>query len=111
VQRAVWSESVSTDEAHARYLARRRYNALRRDQAALRRVEVAELIVAAGGFLVPGVRSRIAAKLGVHRSTVSRDVAALLRGLPSPWCPCCGAASSRALDRLEELLASKQAAS
>jgi len=103
-RRSWWSETVSTDEAHARYLGRRRYNSLRRDQAAMRRIEVAELIVAAGGFLVPGVRSRIARHLGVHRSTVSRDVRALLRGLPAPACPCCGALRARALDRLEELL-------
>jgi hypothetical protein len=103
-QRSWWSETVSTDKAHGRYLGRRRYNALRRDQAAIRRIEVARLVVAAGGFLVPGVRSRIAAELGVHRSTISRDVHAILRGLPSPWCPCCGAVRARVLDRLDKLL-------
>lgn len=104
MQRAMWSQTVSTEEAQARAGGRAHYNAMRQLDAALRRHQVAELIVAAGGFLVPGVRSRIAAKLGVHRSTVSRDVQALLRGMPAPTCPCCGALRERALDRLDELL-------
>ncbi len=103
MQRTVWSETVATDEAHARYLGRRRYNALRRDQAALRRHRVAELLGEVG-YLQPGVQARIARHLGVHRSTISRDVRALLRGLPAPTCPCCGALRARALDRLEALL-------
>jgi hypothetical protein len=71
---------------------------------AWRRAQVAELVVAAGGFLVPGVRSRIARHLRVSRATISRDVTAILRGLHSPWCSCCGALRERALDRLDELL-------
>lgn len=104
MQRAVWSETVSTEEAQARAGGRRHYNAMRQVDAALRRQEVARLVVAAGGFLVPGVQARIAAHLGVSRATISRDVAALLRGIPARSCPCCGALRTRALDRLEALL-------
>jgi DNA invertase Pin-like site-specific DNA recombinase len=99
----MWAQTVSAAEAAARAGGRRRYNSLRQFHAALRRGQVAELLEAAGG-LVPGVQSRIARHLGVHRSTISRDVAAILRGLPAPACPCCGALRARALDRLEELL-------
>jgi hypothetical protein len=105
VQHTVWSERVSTEEAHARYLGRRHYNAVRQARAGWRRLQVAELL-AETGFLVPGVQARIAAHLGVSRATISRDVQAILRGLPAPWCPCCGALRERALDRLDRLLAS-----
>jgi hypothetical protein len=110
VQRSSWGESVSTDEAHARFAGRRRYNAVRQLHATLRRHQFAELLQAAGG-ISPGVQARIAAHLGVSRATISRDVRAILRGLPSPTCPCCGALRAGALDRLEKLLASKQVAS
>jgi hypothetical protein len=110
VQRTAWSETVSTDEAHARAGGRRRYNTTQQARAAWRRGQVAELLIAAGGFFVPGMQARIARHLGVSRSTVCRDVQAILRGLPSPWCPCCGAFREPAVARLETLLASKQVA-
>jgi hypothetical protein len=103
MQRAVWSESTSSQEAWTRAGGRARYNAIRQLRATVRRHQVAELLQAAGG-ISPGVQARIAAKLGVHRSTISRDVRAILRGVPSPTCPCCGALRVRALDRLEALL-------
>jgi HTH domain len=101
--RSWWSESVSTDEAHARYLGRRRYNSLGQARAGWRRLQVAELLAAAGG-MPSGVQARIARHLGVSRATISRDVKVILRELPVPSCPCYGALCARALDRLDELL-------
>ena len=101
--RSWWSEAVSTDEAHARAAARRRWNSVRQARAAVRRGQIAEMLTGVG-FLVPGMQARIAATLGVSRATISRDVQAILRGVPAPMCPCCGALRAQALDRLDELL-------
>lgn len=85
-----WGARVSRDEMQRRAAGRRRYNAVRRFRRTLRRAEVAERLARCGG-LRRGVLARIAAELGVHRSTVSRDLAALVAELHQTGvCPVCG---------------------
>jgi hypothetical protein len=65
---------------------RRHYNAVRQVRAIMRRVEVSKRLAA-------GERNQtaIARSLGVHRSTISRDVRALQRlVLQTRQCPICG---------------------
>jgi hypothetical protein len=81
-----WSRLVSDDEANRRAAGRRHYNSLRQFHAAHRRHRVLQLLQEYG--IDHGVRARIAAELGVHRSTISRDFAFLF----TLWfpCPACG---------------------
>ncbi len=71
---------------------RRWYNTWRRDLAFMRRGEVLDYWRASRGM--HGWQARAAVALGVHRSTITRDIDALLsemhRGTP---CPMCGHAS------------------
>src|ERR1700683_1124237 len=82
-----WSDPVSTDEAHARAAGRRLYNGVRHAQAMVRAGEVIRLLNERG--FGRGVQAQIARELGVHRSTVSRDV---MRALSPDGQPCrtCG---------------------
>jgi hypothetical protein len=84
-----WSAPVSTAEAHRRAAGRRRYNSIRTLQARLRAIQAFRKM--AEYSWARGAQSRVAVELGVHRSTISRDLA----GLPSPpddaRCPLCGA--------------------
>ena len=84
--KAAWSRPTSADEACRRAGGRRRYNAVRQFQAILRRKTVLELLLKLGHRR--GVQSLIAARLGVHRSTVSKDIAAILT--ENPPCGECG---------------------
>jgi hypothetical protein len=68
-----WSEPVSDDLAARRAGGRRRYNARRAILARFRQARVMELLCAAPP-LAHGTQARIARELGVHRSTVSRDI-------------------------------------
>ena len=68
--------SCSEEQAHRRAGGRRRHNAIRRLHAELRRVELVALVKQDG--LGYGAQSRYARLLGVHRSTVSRDLEILL---------------------------------
>ena len=70
-----WSDWVSDGEAAARAAGRRKYNALRRDRARYRRIQVAELVMSDGWTY--GFQARIAEELGVSHSTVSRDLRVL----------------------------------
>lgn len=81
-----WSP-VSPDVAARRAGGRRRYNADRQADALLRRSRVAELLVEYG--LDRGAQSRMAEELGVHRSTISRDLDWLLEDKRRP-CQTCG---------------------
>jgi hypothetical protein len=75
---------LNQDALERRASGRRHYNSLRQFKALLRRCQVAKL-------LASGVSSRvdIAARLGVHPSTISRDITVLLCAQPSA-CPTCG---------------------
>jgi DNA-binding NarL/FixJ family response regulator len=67
-----WSTSTDFDTICRRASGRRRYNALRQLQAELRRFQVAR-------FLRQGIQQvQMAEVLGVHPSTISRDIATLL---------------------------------
>jgi hypothetical protein len=77
-----WNHPRSWDEVCRRHAARRRWNAVRRVAAEDRRRRVLELVRALGG-LERGAQSRIAAALGVHRSTISKDLRRLLRLAPA----------------------------
>jgi hypothetical protein len=65
---------VSWEEVCKR--GRARYNSMRRLRARLRQREVLQLLARWGWK--PGVQARIAAHLGVHRSTVTRDLHAIM---------------------------------
>jgi DNA invertase Pin-like site-specific DNA recombinase len=69
---ADWSRPVTDDVAHRRAAGRRALNARRQFLAAKRRAEVVRLLGQRG--LEWGVRAEIARTLGVHRSTVTRDI-------------------------------------
>jgi hypothetical protein len=89
IARAAWSAPTTHEEVARRCAGRRHYNAHRQILAAYRRTRVAKLLMAQGSMFEHGVQAAIARQLGVSRSTVCRDVAALLKeGHP---CPTCGA--------------------
>jgi hypothetical protein len=78
VSTIIWQHSgLSWDEVCRRAAARRRWNSLRTFLANERRRQVLELVVALGG-LERGAQSRIAEALGVHRSTISKDLKRIL---------------------------------
>lgn len=74
-----WSEHRPADEVHRRAGGRRAYNRLRQIRAAERRLRIAHRLIHAGG-LHHGLQANIARDLGVHRSTVCRDIAAIMAG-------------------------------
>jgi hypothetical protein len=92
-----WSQWVSDGEAAARAAGRRRYNALRRDRAQYRRIQVAELLLSGGWNY--GAQARIAEELGVSDATISRDLKAIFPG--AIQCPVC--ACRHPLERWREL--------
>jgi hypothetical protein len=83
-----WStEWVSDGEAAARAGGRRKYNAVRRDRAQLRRIEVAQRVMSDGWTY--GVQARIAEELGVSDATISRDLKVIFPGaIECPVCAC-----------------------
>lgn len=70
---------------------RRRYNALRRDLAAVRRAKLMALILEDGGTLARGTQARMARRLGVSEATISRDVVRVFAEYPpsDARCPIC----------------------
>lgn len=78
---------VSPEASARRAGGRRRFNRQRQEDAAARRYLVATMLPEAG--LEYGVQSEIAEALGVHRSTISRDIQWLLGGKTIP-CQTCG---------------------
>lgn len=67
------SWAPTTPEVAARRAGgRRRYNRDRQEAAFLRRYQVLDLLMQYGSER--GAQSRVAEQLGVHRSTISRDV-------------------------------------
>jgi DNA invertase Pin-like site-specific DNA recombinase len=71
-----WSDRVSAEVASRRAGGRRRYHALRRDLATVRRHRVGQLLRAHGRER--GAQARIARELNVSEATISRDIAWLL---------------------------------
>jgi hypothetical protein len=71
-----WGAPVSSGEAYRRAGGRRRYNAARRRHKQLRRAQVLALTVGVDCSLW-GLQSALAERLGVSRSTVCRDFAAI----------------------------------
>jgi len=87
-----WTALTTLDEVRRRAGGRNRYNSLRRDMAAFRRLDVIRLVRRFHG-LRRGVQARIARELGISEATVSRDLQALLhRGYV---CPTCGSICTR----------------
>jgi transcriptional antiterminator len=88
VSTIVWQRSgLSWDQICRRAGARNRWNSLRTFLANERRRQVLELLLALGG-LERGAQSRLAEALGVHRSTISKDLKRLMP-LATP-CTGCG---------------------
>jgi DNA-binding NarL/FixJ family response regulator len=79
-QEDVW---LTPDEMARRASGRKHVNAVRQCRATLRRLAVARLLLQ--GY----ARGTIAAKLGVHASTISRDLQRLMREGQSVRCPTC----------------------
>jgi hypothetical protein len=77
---AEWSAHISPDEAYRRVAGRKAFNARRQFEAAERRAQVARRLAAYG--MGRGVRARIAGELGVHASTIGRDLRRIFD--PSP---------------------------
>ncbi len=69
---STWSQPKPFNEVCHRAGGRRAYNALRRDLAAFRRLDVARMLLKYGHRR--GVQARIARELSVSEATVSRDV-------------------------------------
>lgn len=69
---SAWSQAKPFNEVCHRAGGRRAYNALRRDLAAFRRLDVARMLLKYG--LRRGVQARIARELSVSEATVSRDI-------------------------------------
>ena len=79
----------SWEEAVLRAAGRRRYNSVRRVLAELRRHEL--IAFWKEHPYTPGWKAQAARALGVHRSTITRDMGVLLRRVnESKHCPLCG---------------------
>ncbi len=89
-----WSADTSWDEVCRRASGRRHYNAVRRLHAELRRNDLIERARELGTWLTErGFQAAQARRLGVHRSTVCRDIKQLERQLARlKPCPLCGRA-------------------
>jgi hypothetical protein len=69
-----WNAKTDFDAVCKRAAGRRRYNAKRRAEARERYLQVVEAIMPTGGRK-RGTQAQLARVLGVHRSTICRDVA------------------------------------
>lgn len=88
-----WSNPTSDDEAARRAAGRARYNSVRQLNAMVRRgmlVDDWRQMARNGGSLFDyGARARLAKEFGVHRSTITRDLAILKTDLWLVPCPTC----------------------
>lgn len=75
-----WTEQTNFDLVCKRAAGRRRYNAKRRAEARERYKQVLEAIMPPDGRK-RGSQAKLARALGVHRSTICRDVAKWRRTL------------------------------
>lgn len=69
-----WSAKTDFDVVCKRAAGRRHYNAKRRAEARKRYLQVVEAVIPSGGRK-RGTQAQLARVLGVHRSTICRDVA------------------------------------
>ena len=74
--------SMYTADAHRRASGRRRYNAMRRRRADERRAAILAVVAAnpVAALLGRGLTVSLAAAYGVHRTTIWRDLQAVLYG-------------------------------
>ncbi len=80
-----WHRPTSWESVCRRASGRRRYNAWRKLKAAMRQREVERWLAAKGaGLFAWGTQAEIARCLGVHRSTVGRDIGRILSELSPP---------------------------
>jgi hypothetical protein len=100
-----WHPAADPDEAARRASGRRRYNARRQVRAAIRRGRIIsiweERSRAGWSIFSRGSQTQLAEMLGVDRSTICRDVKAILSRQAVATCPICD--SALRIDRLEEL--------
>lgn len=83
-----WVAPVTDIEAFRRAGGRRAYNALRRIDVEIRRIDVMRLLRSYG--FRHGVQARIARELAVSEATISRDIAALRPShVACPTCESC----------------------
>ena len=108
-----WTARTDSSTVYRRASGRRRYNKMRQEQAADRRALLLHLISSGrfGRLDGWGVQKRLAVALGVHPSTVSRDISRIMeRMAPLGVCPKCGGPGReeglpvRALEGLKQLL-------
>ncbi len=94
-----WSKSTDFETVKRRAGGRRNYNSVRRIRATLRRLEV-------GVLFAKGIhQAEIARRLGVHRSTIGRDVRIFFEMLNEEKdCPVCGHKFRPDLIKMPELL-------
>src|SRR5262245_21969088 len=93
-KRATWGNRTDWQTVCRRAAGRNRHNAVRQARAALRRKKLVTLwgeqAQRGASILDRGAQTALAAVLGVHRSTVCRDVAAILADMNErgacPWC-------------------------
>src|SRR5258708_1534154 len=95
-----WSAPTDPESVRRRAGGRRRCTARRRLQALLRRVKVFKMLEDVD-YLTRGVKADIARALGVHRSTIGRDVKQIF--YRNTCCPMCG--SIVTIERLEKGMA------
>jgi hypothetical protein len=100
-----WAPASSYDQAARRASGRRRYNARRQVRATIRRGRIIKIWEAQspGGWCITawGSQSQLAEMLGVSRSTICRDVRAMLASNAVLPCPICD--SPLHINRIEEL--------
>jgi hypothetical protein len=90
ISRHQWSQFTDFDTVCARAGGRRRWNEERAARAKVRRRDVAALLLkysramnlSRGRLVHWGIYSRIARDLGVHRSTICRDVKVITSFVP-----------------------------
>jgi hypothetical protein len=87
-----WAERTDWDTVCRRAGGRRGYNARRRFLALYRRRRLLDLALKHDLSLFDhGAQAELARRLGVHRSTVHRDLRALAEQARASWrCPYCG---------------------
>ena len=86
---AAWSRPAPGVTVYHRASGRRAYNALRRDQAEIRRIEICEYLEDHPGVMLARGRQRqLAAHFGVSNSTMCRDMRVVTRRMHG--CPTCG---------------------